>query len=188
MLRNSRFFIRNSKFEILLLTFSLLATRAFADSLPFLPEKALTAIASEISGDSAKRHLEGFSRHHRMRGSRGFHAASEQIVGMLKQYGFADAHIESLPADGKIFYGTQRSRPAWNADFAELWDGDTRLASWDAAPITLAQDSASADVTAELVDVGNGTDEKDYAGKDVVGKIVLAATQPGAVAALAVAK
>ena len=83
-----------------------------------------------------------------MRGSRGFHAASEQIVASLKQYGLADAHIESLPADGKIFYGTQRSRPAWNADFAELWDGDTRLASWDAAPITLAQDSASADVTA----------------------------------------
>jgi Zn-dependent M28 family amino/carboxypeptidase len=166
----------------------LLATSAIADSLPFLPEKQLAAIASEISGESAKRHLEGFSRHHRMRGSRGFHAASEQIVGMLKQYGFADAHIESLPADGKIFYGTQRSRPAWNADFAELWDGDTRLASWDAAPITLAQDSASADVTTELVDVGNGADEKDYANKDVKGKIVLAAAQPGPVAAVAVAK
>jgi hypothetical protein len=123
-----------------------------------------------------------------MRGSRGFHAASQQVVDMLRLYGFSDAHIESLPADGKIFYGTQRSRPAWNADFAELWDGDTRLASWDAMPITLAQDSASADVTAELVDVGNGTDEKDYAGKDVKGKIVLAAQQPGAVAAIAVAK
>jgi hypothetical protein len=166
----------------------LIATTATADSLPFLPEKQLAAIASEISGESAKRHLEGFSRHHRMRGSRGFHAASEQIVASLKQYGFSDAHIESLPADGKIFYGTQRSRPAWNADFAELWDGDTRLASWDAAPITLAQDSASADVTAELVDVGDGTSEKDYANKIVAGKIVLAAAQPGAVATIAVAK
>ena len=166
----------------------LAASVSFADSLPFIPEKQLAAIASELSGESAKRHLEGFSRHHRMRGSRGFHAASEQIVASLKQYGFADAHIESLPADGKIFYGTQRSRPAWNADFAELWDGETRLASWDAAPITLAQDSASADVTTDLVDVGGGTDEKDYAGKDVKGKIVLASAQPGAVAALAVAK
>jgi len=166
----------------------LLAASAAADSLPFLPEKHLAAIASEISGESAKRNLEGFSRHHRMRGSRGFHAASEQIVGMLKQYGLADAHIESLPADGKIFYGTQRSRPAWNAEFAELWEGETRLASWEAAPITLAQDSASADVTAELVDVGNGTSEKDHEGKHVAGRIVLAAAQPGPVAAMAVAK
>ena len=165
-----------------------LASTALADSLSFIPEKSLAAIASELSGESAKRHLEGFSRHHRMRGSRGFHAASQQIVDMLTLYGFADAHIESLPADGKIFYGTQRSRPAWNADFAELWDGETRLASWDAAPITLAQDSASADVTAELVDVGNGTSEGDYAGKDVKGRIVLAAQQPGPVAAIAVAK
>src|SRR5947207_10075908 len=126
-LRNSKFEILNSKFFILLF----LALPLSANSLPFLPEKDLAAIASEISGESAKRHLEGFSRHHRMRGSRGFHAAAEQVVASLKQYGFADAHIESLPADGKIFYGTQRSRPAWNADFAELWDGDTRLANWE---------------------------------------------------------
>src|SRR5205823_6964588 len=125
----SAFCILHSAFATLLL-----ATPLIAESLPFLPEKDLAAIASEISGESAKRHLEGFSRHHRMRGSRGFHAASEQIVASLKQYGFTDAHIESLAADGKIFYGTQRSRPAWNADFAELWEGETRLASWDAAP------------------------------------------------------
>ncbi len=186
---SSYFFVRTSHLEpMVFVVLSLLAANVTAQSLPFLSEKDTAAMASEISGESAKRHLEGFSRHHRMRGSRGFHAASEQIVGMLKQYGFADAHIESLPADGKIFYGTQRSRPAWNADFAELWDGEMRLASWDAAPITLAQDSASADVTAELVDVGDGTSEQDYAGKNVAGKIVLAAAQPGAVAALAVAK
>jgi hypothetical protein len=178
-----------SAFCILQSAFALLLAPALtADSLPFLQEKQLAAIAGELSGESAKRHLEGFSRHHRMRGSRGFHAASQQVADMLKLYGFADAHIESLPADGRIFYGTQRSRPAWNADFAELWDGETRLASWDAAPITLAQDSASADVTAELVDVGDGTSEADYAGKDVKGKIVLAAQQPGPVAAMAVAK
>ena len=186
---SSYFFTRTSHLEpLVFVLLSLLAPTLLADSLPFLPEKHLAAIASEISGESAKRNLEGFSRHHRMRGSRGFHAASEQIVGMLKQYGLADAHIESLPADGKIFYGTQRSRPAWNAEFAELWEGETRLASWEAAPITLAQDSASADVTAELVDVGAGTSEKDYEGKNVAGRIVLAAAQPGPVAAMAVAK
>ena len=55
-------------------------------------------------------------------------------------------------------------------------------------PITLAEDSESADVTADLIDVGDGTHESDYAGKDVRGKIVLVAAQPGAVQDLAVGK
>jgi hypothetical protein len=170
---------------------ALLFTLSANAQIPFLSEKEIAALATEISGETAKRNLEGFSRHHRMRGSRGFRAASEQIVAELKRYGYADAHIESLPADGTIFYGTQRSRPAWNAEFAELWEVDangariTRMASWDAAPITLAQDSVSGEVTAELVDVGAGTADADYANKDVTGKLVLASAQPAAVAAKA---
>ena len=171
-----------------------IALNAQGDTLPFLDDKTITALATELSGETAKRNLEGISRQHRIRGSRQFRAAADLIVAELKRYGLSDAHIESLPADGKIFYGTQRSRPPWNAEFAELWElgssGErvTRLASWDAAPITLAQDSWSADVTAELVDVGAGTAEADYANKDVKGKLVLVSAQPGPVAALAVAK
>src|SRR5687767_11530065 len=98
--------------------------QAQSPTLPFLTEKEISAFAGEISGESAMRNLEGFSRHHRMRGSRGFRAAADQIVADLKRYGFEDAHIETLPADGVVFYGTQRSRPAWNAEFAELWELD----------------------------------------------------------------
>lgn len=172
----------------------LLTTSLRADTLPFLTDREVSALAAEISGESAMRNLEGFSRHHRMRGSRGFRNAADQIVAELKRYGLADAHVDSLPADGTIFYGTQRSRPAWNAEFAELWELDangtrvTRIASWDAAPITLAQDSESADVTAELVDVGAGTADSHYAGKDVKGKIVLTSSQPEQVAPIAVVK
>jgi hypothetical protein len=173
---------------------ALLTLTASAQTLPFLTDAEVNALATEISGENAKRNVEGFSRHHRMRGSRGFRAAADQVVAELKRYGLADAHIESLPADGKIFYGTQRSRPAWNADFAELWEVDandariTRIASWDAAPITLAQDSVSAKVTAELIDVGAGTEESDYANKEVKGKLVLTSSQPSQVATLAVGK
>ncbi|MDQ6801047.1 MAG: DUF4910 domain-containing protein [Acidobacteriota bacterium] len=165
-----------------------------AQTLPLLPDAQISALSEEISGETAKRNLEGLSRLHRMRGSRDFHRAAEQILGELQKYGYSDAHIEKLPADGKIFYGTQRSRPAWDADFAELWELDTggnaskRIASWDAAPITLAEDSESADVTAELIDVGEGSSENDYLAKDVKGKIVLAGSQADAVQRVAVAK
>jgi aminopeptidase YwaD len=171
-----------------------LTTIAQAQELPFLSDAEVSAFAGEVSGEAAMRTLEGFSRHHRMRGSRGFRAAADQIVAELKRYGLTDAHIESLPADGTVFYGTQRSRPAWNAEFAELWELDSsgakliRIASWDAAPITLAQDSASGEVTTELVDIGAGTTDAHYEGKDVKGKIVLTSSQPEAVAAQAVVK
>jgi aminopeptidase YwaD len=171
-----------------------LSSRLFAGALPLLPDAQITALASELSGESAKRNLEGLSRLHRMRGSRDFRRAADLVVGELKKYGYADAHIEQFPADGKIFYGTQRSRPAWDADFAELWELDadsnpaTRMASWDAAPITLAEDSVSADVTADLIDVGEGSSDTAYTGKDVRGKIVLASSQADAVQREAVAK
>jgi aminopeptidase YwaD len=164
-----------------------------AQTLPFLTEAETRALATEISGEAAKRTVEGFSRNHRMRGSRGFRAAADQVVAELKRYGYADAHLESLPADGKIFYGTQRSRPAWNAESAELWEVDAsgarvaRIASWENSPIVLAQDSVSGDVTAELIDIGAGA-ETDLTGKDVQGKLVLTSSQPGSVAKTALAK
>lgn len=160
-----------------------------------LPEPIIAALAQEISGETAKRNLEYLARHHRMRGSRGFRAAAEHIVEQLRAYGLSDARIEQFPADGKLFYGTQKSRPPWDAEFAELWEmretngqwvRNVRLASWEATPISLAQDSESGEATADLVDIGAGTSERDYAGKDLRGKLVLTSAQPGAVVPLAV--
>jgi aminopeptidase YwaD len=167
---------------------------AGADTPPLLPDPVIAALASEVSGELAKRNLEAIARQHRMRGSAQYRRAAEFLAAELRRYGLDDVRIEEIPADGTRFYGTQRSRPAWDAEFAELWevapeDGRTRrarLASWDAAPLGLAQDSESADVVADLVDVGTGTAERDYAGLDVRGRIVLAAGMPEAVAPLAV--
>ena len=160
-----------------------------------LPDAIIAALSQEISGETAKSNLEYIARHHRMRGSRGFRSAADHIVKQLHQYGLTDARVEQFPADGKIVYGTQKSRQPWDAEFAELWEmretnsgwtRHARLASWDAMPVTLAQDSESGEATAELVDINNGTSESDYSGKDVRGKIVLTASQPGPVARLAV--
>src|SRR5579859_760605 len=184
---------------------------------PLLPEKDVAALANEISGETAKRNLEGIARFHRQRGSKGFHEAAELVAERLRTYGLSDVAILQFRADGKIFYGTQRSRPAWDADKAELWEiraeavahrskvsnngvtsidvmhfikeaGNRRIASYEAEPIVLAEDSESADVSAELVDVGEGNKENGYRGEDVRGKIVLVGAQPGAVQDLAVGK
>ena len=157
-----------------------------------LPEKDIAALANELSGETAKRNLEGIARFHRQRGSQGFHEAAELVAERLRAYGLTGVAILQFPADGKIFYGTQRSRPAWDSQFAELQEMlgsvQVKLASYDAEPVVLAEDSENAEVTGELVDLGEGTKENDYAGKDVKGKLVLVSAQPGAVQDLAVGK
>jgi hypothetical protein len=162
---------------------------------PLLSRDVIAALAGEMSGETAHRNLEFIAGQHRMRASQGYRAAAEYIADQLGSYGLSDVRIEQFPADGRTMYGTQKSRPSWDVDLAELWELEetpdgwepaNRLASYDAMPITLAQDSDSADVVADLVDVGAGTSESDYEGKDVRGKIVLTASQPGATAALAV--
>src|SRR6266851_2679396 len=179
---------------------ALFAGAAAAQKAPLLPEKDVAALANELSGETAKRNLEGIARFHRQRGSQGFHGAAELVAERARAYGLSDVAILQFAADGKIFYGTQRSRPAWDAQEGELEEAKdgkevkgteraaTKIASYEAEPIVLAEDSESADVTADLVDVGVGTKESDYAGKDVKGKIVLVSAQPGAVQDLAAGK
>jgi aminopeptidase YwaD len=178
------------RFAVLL---SLVSSAASAQKPPLLAEKDVAALAQELSGEIAMRNLEGITRFHRQRGSQGFHSAAELVAERARAYGLSDVAILQFPADGKVYYGTQRSRPPWDAEFAELWEmrdgaAAVRMASYDAEPVVLAEDSESADVTSELVDVGNGTKESDYAGKNVKGQIVLAAAQPGAVQGLAVGR
>ena len=191
----------------------MMTAAAAAQKPPLLAENDVAALANEVSGETAKRNLEGIARFHRQRGSQGYHKAAELVADRLREYGLSDATILQFPADGKVYYGTQRSRPAWDAEFAELrvltykiegtggddgkghaWAADSVvpyeevIASYKDEPVVLAEDSESADVTAKLVDVGEGTAESDYAGKDVKGKLVLVSAQPGAVQDLAVGK
>src|SRR5277367_4839655 len=201
-------------FVMAMIAGGLLAGVAWGQKPPLLPEGDVAALANELSGETAKRNLEVIATFHRQRGSRGFHSAAEFVAERARAYGLSDVAILEFPADGEIFYGTQRSRPGWDAEVGELWEvtrvhtGKTTfdpsgkpiisadwyekheelLASFKAEPVVLAEDSESADVTAELVDIGSGTSDADYAGKDVKGKIVLVSASPGAVQDLAVGK
>src|ERR1700730_6242437 len=87
---------------------------------PLLAEGDVAALANELSGETAKRNLGGLARWHRQRGSSGFHAAAELVAERARAYGLNDVEILQFPADGKIFYGTQRSRPGWDAEIGEL--------------------------------------------------------------------
>jgi hypothetical protein len=171
-----------------LLLASFVAGAAAAQPPPLLPRAQAEAIGAELSGSAALRTVRTLSQYHRMRGSEGFRAAAEAIRDRLSAAGLDGVEIISLSADGRIFYGTQRSRPGWNARFAELWEGHERIASWADQPISLAQDSASGRADADLVDIGAGTAASDYQGKDVRGRLVLTSSQPGAVQELAVGR
>ncbi|MDD5542784.1 MAG: DUF4910 domain-containing protein [Acidobacteriia bacterium] len=178
----------------------------FAQSQSLLPERQMQSIIQETSGASAKRNLQTITTFNRIRGSRDFHAAAQFVESKVREAGLTDVHIEQFPADGKRFYGTLKARQAWDAESAELWEvrpsGNflkrptsgsdpgmmrvRRLCSWEQMRVCLAEDSESAEVVAELVDVGQGTSEKDYEGKEVRGKIALISSQGGAAQHLAV--
>lgn len=171
--------------------------RLKAQSPVLLPDSLIASLDAELSGEGAKRNLEAIARLHRMRGSADFHQAIEYVTNQLRAYGLRRIETIQIPADGKTFYGTQKARPAWEATFAELWELEkqgtawkpaSRIADWASMPITLAEDSESGAVTADLVDIGAGTAESDYAGKSIAGKLVLTSSSPAAVVNLAIVK
>jgi hypothetical protein len=141
---------------------------SWAQESPFLSDRVFSALTNEISGDIAFEHVRWFTHHHRpMGGSEGFEAVARYVEEKARAYGLEDVRYIRLKG--------QRS---WSPRTGELWliaPEERRLAYSKEIPLALADFSRSADVpSAELVDVGAGTAESDYEGKDVRGKIVLA--------------
>ncbi|MGA2534388.1 MAG: M28 family peptidase [Terracidiphilus sp.] len=131
----------------------------------------------EASGMAPYENLRSLTRLHRVPATPEFDQAAAFMLMRAKEYGLEGAHAEQFPIDGKIHYGLMRSHLGWRVDAASLWELEpehTPLGDWATDPIRLADYSHSADVDAALIDVGVGTSEADYAGKDVRGKIVLA--------------
>ncbi|MGB5346244.1 MAG: DUF4910 domain-containing protein [Woeseia sp.] len=167
---------------------------AQADLRALLDESVLLQLAAETSGEEAKRNLDFITLKHRMRSGQQFDDATGHVLQKLQSYGLDAVSTAEFNADGRTMYGTQRSRPVWDVEFAELWEvGDEpqparlrRLADWQAVPLSLAQDSLAGEATGTLIDIGAGTANSDYAGKDLRGRFVLTSSQPGAVVERAV--
>jgi aminopeptidase YwaD len=166
------------------------SSSAWAQS-PFLSDTEWTNLRREAGGTAPYENLRALTRLHRVPATAEFDQAADFILQRAKEYGLQDAHAEQYPIDGKIHYGLMRSHVAWTVDGARLWQIEPQhalLADWSTDPIRLADYSHSDDVEAPLVDVGAGTGENDYAGKEVRGKIVLADGVLSGVQRLAVAK
>ncbi len=149
-----------------------------------IPQRTLEAIADEVSGTLAFQHILELASYERDRPAEEYKTTYREaayIEKMAKQYNLEDVHIERFKLQAKT----------WDGERGELWllnkDGSKRLLmSYRDVAASLAPGSKSADVSSELVWVGRGVDKKDYADKNVSGKVVLASGPVGQVHNLAV--
>ncbi len=174
---------------------ALAAATLCAQPAPKLPAEALLdrsvlkALDEELSGVAAKDHVGRLAQMHRVPASPGFRDAIEYVMARATAAGLADVHVESFPGDGTTWFGTLHGNRGWRVEggwLDEVQPQPRRIISFDDVRLAVADNSESADVTVELVDVGGGTQRSDYAGKDVGGKLVLCDATPSACHRLAV--
>lgn len=156
---------------------------------PLLAQAVESAIVQQLSGGRARRYVARIIQHHRVQASQGFRDAALYLMRVLRRHGLSPK-MESAPSDGFIHYLTFRSPIGWQVEGGELWlvEPLTKLADYADYKDHLVTLSRTADVTAEVVDVGTGQKPEDYEGKEVQGKIVLASGYGGTVHREAVIK
>jgi len=167
----------------------LLNSMIIAQESTLLPESLLTEIIHEVSGEKAWWHVNELVLHNRIQPSHEYHKTALYVEEKAKEYGLKNVVIEKYVADGKKMNFTFRTRPAWDAEKAELWVIEPikkKIADFNEIPVSLAVYSRDFNGTGELVDVGIGESVGDYENKDVKGKMVLASGHPDAVQKLAV--
>jgi hypothetical protein len=147
----------------------------FAQQSSFLPEDTYDKLVNEISGDIAYDNLRSLVMYHSPTGgAEDFYKEADWVLERAKSYGLENVQFIRMPA--------WRSSPNevdlnWTLKGGELWlvqPRSIKLGDVRETPTSVADNSPSADLSAELVDVGEGVNESDYAGKDVAGKVVLA--------------
>jgi len=137
-------------------------------------------VKEELSGRSAKSYVSEITRYHRIQGSSMYHEAALYLRDELRKMGKVDVELLQFPADGKRMFWTHENTIGWSIKSAELRMLEPRkvlLARFEDTPQalhTFSRKTPIGGVVAELVDVGKGVKSKDYKGKKVRGKIVLA--------------
>jgi hypothetical protein len=153
---------------IVALIITLLPSHAAALELWFLTDAQLDLLLGEISGDAAYEHIRYTTQFHKPSGgSPGLMKVAEYFETKARECGLEDVRLIHQKSD----------EVPWQARSASLWmvePGIRLLADINQIPLRLADYSRSADVEADLVDVGAGLSGSDYEGKKVKGTVVLA--------------
>jgi hypothetical protein len=140
-----------------------------------LADRAIVRLIGASSGDLAYDHVLHLAQWHRIQASDDYTRAAEWMAEKAREIGLENVTIERFPSDGKIEYFGYRPPPRWTARKGELWlvsPFPMKLTSYAELPLSLVEGSTTADFEAELVDIGAGASEEDYAA-GVKGKIVL---------------
>jgi len=160
-----------------------------AEAQRLLARDRYRAIRENSSGE---RPFADFKRIVRFSGfspAQGADQVADYLATEAKSMGLTNVDIERFPSDGKAYYWAFHTEPSWEARKAELWivkPEQELLADFKVYKSYLGRNSRTGSVTAELMDVGSGVEEKDYAGRAVEGKVVLASGSASQVMRLAV--
>jgi len=146
-----------------------------AQQSPFLPEDTYTKLVNEISGDIAYDNLRSLVMYHvTSGGAEDFQKEADWVAERAKSYGLEGVKFVPQPA---WHSSAKEIDENWTLKGGELWllePKPMKLGDVRETPLSVADNSPSADLTAELIDVGEGVIESDYTGKEVAGKVVLA--------------
>src|SRR5262245_46571660 len=170
--------------EIVVPSRAVIAAALFALAAAHLvPQPLFEAVAAEYSGEAAQESTRQIVQYHRIQGSPMMASvASDVVLAKLKALGI-EASIEPFDSDGKTRYQTWISPIGWDMRGGELWvesvTGDKefvpyRICRFSDVPMCVSTYSKGGTFRGELIDVGAGTEGKDYEGKTVAGRVVLA--------------
>ena len=127
------------------------ASIMLAQTSPVVFPKVWLALENEINGDNSFDLLRHLTLYHAPTGSNDdFEAQAKWVAERAREYGLTDV---------KVFWVGGTDRP-WNVRWGEAWivEPETaKLGDTLESPLRVAANSRSADISAELVDVGGGT-------------------------------
>ncbi|MBW6502488.1 MAG: M28 family peptidase [Bacteroidales bacterium] len=173
--------------KLLFLSAAILSGFAAAgqNSVPraLLPDRIIDEFIGEASGERAMNHITvmgGFIHDRPASEYSGYFFETDYVFNKLKEYGLEGAVVNKYPGAG----------PTWDGVKGSLWEispGRSKIADYGDLPAVLASGSNNADITADLVWVGGGSEEEiNRAG--VEGKIAVTSGSISMVHALAVPK
>jgi aminopeptidase YwaD len=175
--------MKKSLFPVIIILFTAMnATGQNSVPRALLPSKTVYELSGEASGERAMNHIIEMAAYIHDRPATEYSGQffeTDYVIGKLKEYGLEGAVVNKYPG------GT-----TWDGIKATLWEvkpSISKIADYNDLPAVLASGSANADVTAELVWVGEGR-QSDIDKVVVEGKIVVTSGSISQVHSIATAK